>query len=366
MINCNFTDLVLLIGTNPLPNYVVAKYFLKNNSNLQRIWLVHTEERNWQRGTREFAQYLRGVLKEKLGSEVKHVKFNEVALSDAGLAKSIVEDIRSKLLEDFLQERNTRRMHMNYTGGTKAMAVHVYRALEQEVKDRCSFSYLDARKFTLIDDDTGDITGDLREEIDISLNNLIKLHGCRKEKREERKEKCTEEKFERFREVVKINDYAEFKEQIKGKNLGFCLERYVNEVLTKKAQEDEDFKRKNITVEMNWNIYNRDSSEKNFELDLIILNGYQVCCISCGTALGRGHEEKLKLKGMEVIHRANQIGGDESRAVLVTCVDDVGVRRISDDLMRDTGSTEKKLKVLGKSHLQEDVLWQEIKEYIFD
>ena len=29
MSNFDFTDLILLVGTNPLPNYVVGKYFLE-------------------------------------------------------------------------------------------------------------------------------------------------------------------------------------------------------------------------------------------------------------------------------------------------------------------------------------------------
>ena len=39
-----FKDLVLLIGTNPLPNFVVAEYFLGKNKNIKKIWLVHSEE----------------------------------------------------------------------------------------------------------------------------------------------------------------------------------------------------------------------------------------------------------------------------------------------------------------------------------
>jgi hypothetical protein len=358
MAKYNFTDLVLLVGTNPLPNYVVAKYFIKNETNLQKIWLVHSEEGNGQ-GTKEFSRYLKEVLTDEFSDLIKHIKFHEVALSDIGSAVSIVKDIRTKLLRDFSSEFNTRSLHLNYTGGTKAMAVHVYRALEQDAGDRCSFSYLDARRFALVYDNTGDVSGDLRDEISISLDNLIKLHGCRKVKGKEGK--CTEEGLRQFREILRINNEKdEFDNKIKGIN-GYCLERYVYEILKEKISTDEGLKGKEIPVEANWQMYNRNSG-KTFELDLIVLNGYQVYCISCGKAL---RDDSMKLKGMEVIHRANQIGGEESRAILVTCLDDEGIRRISDDLETVTGS-DKKLKVLGRSHLKEDVLWREIKEYIFD
>ena len=51
----NFEDLILLVGTNPLPNYVVAKYFLLNNPNLKTIWLVHSEKQNDNAGTKQIA-----------------------------------------------------------------------------------------------------------------------------------------------------------------------------------------------------------------------------------------------------------------------------------------------------------------------
>ena len=60
-----FTDLILLIGTNPLPNYVVAKHFLENNPLLQRIWLVHSEETRYQAGTSFQAKNLEKVLEEQ-------------------------------------------------------------------------------------------------------------------------------------------------------------------------------------------------------------------------------------------------------------------------------------------------------------
>jgi hypothetical protein len=47
----DFETLVLLIGTNPLPNLVVAEYFFKNNKNLKKIFLVHSKENIYQEAT---------------------------------------------------------------------------------------------------------------------------------------------------------------------------------------------------------------------------------------------------------------------------------------------------------------------------
>ena len=44
----DFTDLVLLIGNNPLPNY--GDEVSSDNKNLQRIWLIHSEKTKFYPG----------------------------------------------------------------------------------------------------------------------------------------------------------------------------------------------------------------------------------------------------------------------------------------------------------------------------
>ena len=124
----DFTDLILLIGTNPLPNYVVASHFLNVNPNLERVWLIYSETNHLigQQGTKNVDRYILRHLPQKA------------------------------------------KVHLNYTGGTKAMAVHVYRALESDRRD-ATFSYLDARNHRLVQDDVQyPITKDLRQEVTIS------------------------------------------------------------------------------------------------------------------------------------------------------------------------------------------------------
>ena len=45
-----FNHLILLIGTNPLPNFVVADYFLRHNPNIETVWLLHSEAKWYQLG----------------------------------------------------------------------------------------------------------------------------------------------------------------------------------------------------------------------------------------------------------------------------------------------------------------------------
>jgi len=59
----DFEHLVLLMGTNPLPNYVVAEYFLTHNRKLENIWLVHSERFGRQEGTLTQAENLESILR---------------------------------------------------------------------------------------------------------------------------------------------------------------------------------------------------------------------------------------------------------------------------------------------------------------
>ena len=173
----NFNQMILLIGTNPLPNYVVAEYFLKHNNNLKNIWLVHSGKAGRQEGTLTQAENLEKVLK-KRHEERLSFPLSKVALSDVSNAQKIFRDIKEKLIQKLPSNGS---IHLNYTGGTKVMGTHVYRVLEQEKGFAKSFSYLDGRNFQIVDDQNEIISRkDLREEIFITFEELINLHGFKR------------------------------------------------------------------------------------------------------------------------------------------------------------------------------------------
>ncbi len=60
-----FNHLILLIGTNSLPNFVVADYFLQNNPDIRTISLIHSEQNFLQAGTNTQAENLEKLLQEK-------------------------------------------------------------------------------------------------------------------------------------------------------------------------------------------------------------------------------------------------------------------------------------------------------------
>lgn len=426
--NYNFENLILLVGTNPLPNYVVAKYFLINNQNLKKIWLVHSEKQNDDAGTKEIAERIKDVIQK----EHPKMNFDYCPLADISNARTIKSTVERIILPKIDS------MHFNYTGGTKAMAVHVYRAIEraENIRDR-SFSYLDAREFRLKDDMDGFKTDDLRKSIKISFETLMNLHGYEKSQQGQNFSgedwNAVLNEFGKIINDGKLKDYLNWKKDIirkiyynkKGEfddkikdvqlrikcnldnvnkhpfrdcalkiitkipkeysilddncnlwipedgiskinfktriepSIGFLdgkwLENYVYRILKKGFNEE-------IPIELNWHL-TKISNKKPFELDIILLIGYQINGISITT----DHtEDRCKLKGFEILHRVKQIGGDEAKAILITCLAHNGergdqIRIMEEDLKTETGGTEK-LRVLGIEDLAENELLQKIKD----
>lgn len=175
----DFTDLVLIIGTNPLPNYVVAKYFIAFNRNLKRIWLIYSENNDYYEGTGQYAEDIKNVLEKELGRlRYSHVKFRFNALSNISQADTIKKESRKQLEGE---KGSIKKVHLNYTGGTKAMAVHVYQALMEQWQACFSASYLDARDYRIrMDNDPEYDSDDLRNFIRLEWEDLFRIHNTKK------------------------------------------------------------------------------------------------------------------------------------------------------------------------------------------
>ena len=121
--------LFLLIGTNPVPNYVAAKLLLAPGG---KLYLVHSEDTR-PAAERLFSYWLNDDKEQAL-------QFIPVQESDSA-------DIQAKLSGE-LRKIKSGQVGLNYTGGTKIMSVHACRALmyhEEKTKKPVVLSYLDAR-----------------------------------------------------------------------------------------------------------------------------------------------------------------------------------------------------------------------------
>ncbi len=115
----------------------------------------------------------------------------------------------------------------------------------------------------------------------------------------------------------------------------------------------------NVSLDANLLIEKSDWT-KNFELDVVIINGYQLVGISCTTSK---ETHICKSKGFEIHMRTRQIGGEEAKAVLITRLRDDNVMSLEKELQLDIGSGEN-LIVLGNRDLRSDIICEKIQDLI--
>ncbi len=413
-----FDSLVLLVGTNPLPNFVVLDYFLRHNSKLNKIYLIYSEENRQinQSGTIDYAKNIETLAKKRASS--RNLQFFFIPLSDVSSPSTMEYDLK-KHLKDKL---SSAEIHLNYTGGTKAMVIHVYRWLEKH-KYSTSFSYLNARNFRIIFDKENSSTPDLRDEVILTIDEIIELHGYTK------KSKISHYDFQsalyRFKDLIENNRLWEFykaykrklflkkkNESEKGKNNKLIekIKDISDDLRNSKAEEpmlsivqalpeelklyneDGSFKEPskdgqlkeavkfldggwleqyvfnmvkkhfsfgNFSIDFNITIKKPDW-QTNFELDVILINGYQLIGISCTTA---DIKRLCKSKGFEIFLRTRQIGGEEAKAILVTRLNEEDTRQLNSELKIDTGGGES-IMVLGEKALKEEIFIKRLEEFI--
>ncbi len=127
--------LFLLVGGNPLPNAVAGQSLTVPGGT---ITLVHSPE------TASVAQRLHSYFVRK---GISSIEFKEV---DESKPISIFEAVQKTL-----NQHKPQRVGLNYTGGTKPMSVHAYRAVEQwaQAKDVTAiFTYLNPRELRIVCD----------------------------------------------------------------------------------------------------------------------------------------------------------------------------------------------------------------------
>src|SRR5438128_1550136 len=129
--------LLLLVGSNPVPNVVAGKLLTTPGGT---ITLIHSKDGSDLAG--RLAAWFRNAGYADIG-------LKQVEESNAASVRGQV----SRAIEEYERDHaGTNHTHMalvglNYTGGTKVMSVHAYRALEQwagKHKREAVFSYLDA------------------------------------------------------------------------------------------------------------------------------------------------------------------------------------------------------------------------------
>ena len=374
--------LILLIGGNPLPNYVTAKYMLDSKRNDQealpvpdKFILLHSNT------TRDYAQKIKEKM--RLTGYGHLVNLGD----DERNQKTIIEAINNKLKE--LQEGCTiSTIHLNYTGGTKPMAVHACSEIIEFCKSkenetiRLIFSYLDPKEFKLVLDEseTGypdEPDNDLRHKIKLEVEDLFDIHLMKYEKRGEYAtfnkadvdiEKISKEILDSFNKGKPVwpEKFFDLKDKTRNKKLNINgIEKLNEENFFKGINKDipslknffkedkfdlekespkkrfaklikfmsgiwlEDFivdiiiglKEKNeIAYDEIRKSVHATYNKRELEVDIIVMKGYQMFLFSC---TADDDTENVKSKAFEAVFRAEQLGGDHATAITVSCIKNI-------------------------------------------
>jgi len=313
----NFDTLILLVGANPLHNEVVAEYFLSTNVSLKTIVLIYSEINFTNKSnTKKYADNLERLFKSRHGD----IAIEKVYLSDVSNAERIFFNLREQL-QDTLAPGSS--VHFNYTGGTKTMAVHLYRWLERYAENnviRISFSYLNDKNFWIVGDD-GEVSGDLREKVNLNIEEIIELYGF--ERKTDSKNNFKNDIMEKFKEIINGEN---------GLSMDFDLE-----IKGKPSEYDFDYE---------------------FQLNGFILKGFQLI----GIASCLDSRDICKGKGFEILARTRQIAGEGTRAILITSLKEPQKVKLQLELEVETGGS---VLVLGAEDLKNNkFLIEKLQDYI--
>lgn len=390
--NKKVDHLILLVGGNPLPNAVAAQLLATENAT---IWLLHSDGADGEPSTKPIAQNLETFLRQK-NSEWT-IKLEPIPSANKSGIEQRIYGIFGRKGQNLKGQTG-----LHYTGGTKSMAIHVYRTLEQIATPRPVFSYLDPRKLALRIDGYGTepdqivpvIKNDiLRCRLKMCPDKLAKLHGYESVTNNEpwANPENTPGLLELCQKIAQVNSTDKgfkawhewvYRQQLKeiptsSKNPG--LEPVINAfnilcdtqqvtpemVATKllpgrkdaRLTNCQDWFRSKWLEEYVLSCIERskiDFADKglkyktthdHFELDVVVLIGYQLFVISCITT---GEKDKVKEHLLEAYVRARQLGGDEARVAIVCCYTEPS--RLQSEVVR-AWDAQGKVEIFGIKHL---------------
>jgi len=375
----------LLVGANPLPNYVAACLLTRPNATL---YLLHSQQNG--KNTYDVAERLKAAL-------TRTDCRPDLTIHLGGISRSDPDDIEKQMKMLLKEISSTADVGLNYTGGTKPMSVHVYHTLRRACPRGC-FSYLDAASLTMVINREGTPTQrvPIGREVEMDFQTLFGLHGYElKQPRQvaNRSQFCRvltkvhstspgvkqwRDWLNTFREpdprLPTVTDYPALEPAIRGfadlcggtptetgvaQALGFdtlisCtkffnggwLEEYTFDALAPLAAPLH-FCDYGIALKPH------KPGQADFDIDVAVMWGYQLFAISCMVTEKKG---PAKEHLFEVFVRARQVGGDEARIGLVSCVPNPTALQAE---VEETWDAEGKIRVFGQDQLLDLPAWLE-------
>ena len=358
--------LALLVGSNPLPNYLAATV-LKRELGWETVVLFYSSET--------------APVKDRLGRSLLDLgSVDERYVPDAGDAESVRSAWRNL----------SGPVHLHYTGGTKAMAVHLFEAWSGDGEAStapqpgwcANASYLDERAGAIRFADGTERPID-PSEVQLDLEFLAALHGLERLKirapREEgprlpadlavMRDVCLADP-ERATELYEaLPDKARRLDAAAPIDLpsfgldGLSATKVPEEGWSSRARTAwwdflrgiwleiwlGDLVRSLIDPHPVWVGVEARRDGRPFEVDVVAIRGHRLYVLSCTTALKPG---RAKTKLFEAAFRARQLGGDLARAAIASLCEK------SDDVQKDVAASWDSTnvpKAFGLQHLRD---WQ--------
>lgn len=410
-------ELILPVGTNPLPGYVAATACLQAGADPPaKLHLVYSEDDPAinQAGTLHLAEALRDQLAVHAGCSLSRIEL--LPLKNVSSVAAIEADLARYFPADAAPPGG---YHLNYTGGTKVMSAALHGYLTRTFPGRPPPSYLDARTCRLVYDD-GTFTpptGDLRAVVRVEITTLLALHGYQNPSFSKTVPADLRAPTRALANLVAAGGAADFLAwknrslrgiYYQGNNIILKASNFLANIKDPKVTPlVSDFARdlradfKAILDTLNptiiepggslwipdpavtnrqfvgrvekavrfldgrWlesfildglsaalpagfdrgaNLQAARPGSRTFELDLFVINGYQLTGIAATTDKTR---HLCKSKGFEVLHRVRQAGGDEAKAVLVTAQEPGAAADLEEDVRAISGSSAGHFRVFG-------------------
>ncbi len=360
--------LVLLVGSNPLPNYLAACALRPS-----RIALVHTK------ATEDAKNRLQRELGRSLG---EGIAFDELLVRDATCATTV-----RRVLDPLMVSKDGQDVLLNYTGGTKVMAAHARMVFAKSGGRPEHASYLDEGGR---DKDGVDHEPRLRFDdgnwkalaeypnVPLTLATLFALHGITSEEEQPKNPApTTEDAREILHKVLRDVPLAKALycerqrlEELrssprKAASEPFRADRYGLSLSLREFPTSEHLDQLGSTEERKswfrqWYSFigggwlevwlgdqirslklspapevrvgvnaGRGEKKVQLEVDIVVIRGYRSYFISCTTDTSKS---LCKSKLFEVAVRSRQLGGDLARAALVCLADDPTVDALEADI----------------------------------
>jgi hypothetical protein len=367
------STLILLVGSNPMPNYLTA-YALRPAT----LALVYSDK------TFSAMQRLSAALRSDLG---ERMKIRSSLLDDETSAAALNDVIRA-----IAEGIPPASLAINYTGGTKVMAAHALRAYSQVGGRDAAASYLHEGTEGLpprlrFDDGTSLALSEF-PHVPLTLSRLLDLHGAQYNERSAagegaptpedarsifdavladvdlaqslyhgteglRKTKSPKTVTEAFDpaslhlvlSVPRIPVAADMPKRTFGAWVSFLgggwLEDIVAELIRSLQLPDAE-----VVVGVN---ANRGGKDVSLEVDVAVIRGHRSYFISCTTDTEKSIN---KSKLFEIVVRSQHLGGELARAALVCLAPAATIaalRKVIDDLWLSSNPTQ----VFGIEDLKE-------------